>query len=218
MVREAVALSRQGRVPEAILAYQRVLQRWPSLTDCWYNLGLLQRRARQPMAALASYQKALELGVRKPEEVHLNRSVIFADLRQDDAAISELLVALRLNPTYTPALLNLANRYEDLGQREQALAAYERLLALEPRSPEALARYAMARKVERNDDPLIERLRCAMADPETSPADRASLGFALGNALDACGDYRAAFQIYVAANRHSRRSAPPGAGLYDRAE
>src|SRR5260370_14565769 len=87
MVREALLLDRQGRVPEAIAAYQRVLAHWPALPDCWYSLALLQRKAMQFSAALASYQQALDQGVRKPEEVHLNRGVIYADhLRQYDAA------------------------------------------------------------------------------------------------------------------------------------
>ena len=55
--------------------------------------------------------------------------MIYADfLRQDEAAESELLRALQLNPAYVPALLNLANLYEDLGRSDEARALYERLL------------------------------------------------------------------------------------------
>ena len=41
-----------------------------------------------------------------------------------------------------PALLNLANLQEDLGRREDALALYERVLAIDPRCHVALARHA----------------------------------------------------------------------------
>jgi hypothetical protein len=69
--------------------------------------------------------------------------------------------------------------------------------------------------VERPDDPLIARLRAALADPGASAAERASLGFALGAALDSCGEYAAAFAACEAANLESRASAP-AAPRYDR--
>ena len=98
----------------------RILERWPDLADCWYNLGLLQRKLRRFDAALAAYAEALARGVRQPEEVHLNRAVILADhLRLDAAAERELRTALSLNPHYLPALQNLANLHEDLGRRSR---------------------------------------------------------------------------------------------------
>lgn len=76
MVREAMLLEHQGRLPEAITGYQRVLERWPQLPDCWYRLGLLQRKARRFSAARESYQQAIDRDVKRPEEVYLNRSVL----------------------------------------------------------------------------------------------------------------------------------------------
>lgn len=218
MAREAIRLDREGRVADAILAYQSLLARWPALPDCWYSLAVLQRRAGFFAAALASYQEALDRGVAKAEEVHLNRGVIFADhLRRPDEAQRSLEAALALNPTFVPALLNLANLHEDLGRRGEAATVYEQILALDPRCFEALARSANLHRFAALDDPLIERLRSAVADPTVGPAERASLGFALGRALDACGAYDAAFDAYANANRDSRDSAIPGTARYDRA-
>src|SRR5579864_7496438 len=216
LLQEAVRLEQLGELAQAAAAYERILERRPDLADCWYNLGLLQRKLRRFDAALAAYAEALARGVRQPEEVHLNRAVILADhLRQDAAAERELRTALSLNPHYLPALQNLANLHEDLGRREAALATYARILELDPRAFESLARSAKLHRVERPDDPLIARLRAALADPEAGAAERASLGFALGAALDACGEYAAAFAAYEAANRESRTSAP-AAPRYDR--
>jgi tetratricopeptide (TPR) repeat protein len=123
LVGEAQRLQRLERVPEAIEAYKRILARWPDLADCWFNLGVLQRKQRQLQEALASYQKALDYGIASPEEAHLNRGVIYSDyLRQEAAAERELKQALALNPAYAPALLNLANLNEDLGRRSEASA------------------------------------------------------------------------------------------------
>jgi tetratricopeptide (TPR) repeat protein len=215
-LREAARLEHLGRVPEALATYQRLLARWPNLPDGWYNLGLLQRRAGEFEAALASYARALEQGVARPEEVHLNRGVIFSDcLRQDEAAERELRAALALNPDYLPALQNLANLHEDLGRREKARSTYARILELDPNGFEALARYAQLADIQGPEDALIARLRLALAHPAASLADRASLGFALARALDACAEYRQAFAAAEAANRASRASAAP-AVRYDR--
>jgi tetratricopeptide (TPR) repeat protein len=219
MLREATQLQRQNRVPEAINAYQGILARWPGMADCWFNLAVLQRQARRLADALDSYQQALNAGVSRPEEAHLNRSVIYTDyLGQHAAAERELKAALSINPAFTPALLNLANLYEDLGRRPEAQAIYERILALDPRCFEALARFANLQPPTAADPILIERLKRAIADGAASAAERASLGFALGRMQDAAGDYPAAFAAIDAANQASRASAAPNIVSYDRAQ
>ncbi len=211
-----VALERQGRTVEAMAAYQQLLESWPGLPDAWYNLARLQRQTGHYARALASYQEALERGVTRPEEVHLNRGVIFSDyLNQYEAAELELKKALEINSLYVPALINYANLHEDLGRREQAAQIYARLLVLDPDSPTALARYAGLKTFSGPNDPLIERMRVALKSSSISVASRANLEFALGRALDATGNFDAAFQAYRQANRHSRESAPPGTGHYD---
>jgi hypothetical protein len=122
---------------------------------------------------------------------------------------------LSLDPTYVPALINLANLHEDLGRRDRAADVYERLLALNPEAPQILARYAGLKVFSDKADPFIERMRRALAQPKIDLADRASLQFALGRALDQCGEYELAFRTYRAANRDSRASAPSRFRDYD---
>jgi tetratricopeptide (TPR) repeat protein len=218
MVRDAHELQRQDRVGDAIEAYTRILTRWPTLADCWFNLAYLLRRSRNFVHALNCYQKALEHGISAPESVHLNRAVIYADhLRQDEAAERELTAALALDPSYVPAQLNLANLHEDRGRRAEATALYERILEAQPTCFLALARLAGLRPRAACDAALAQRLREALSHPAAATEDRATLGFALGRVLDAVGEYPAAFAAYVAANRESRASAAPAYVRYDRA-
>jgi tetratricopeptide (TPR) repeat protein len=220
-LRTASQLRLMNRVPEAIAAYERVLSRWPDLPNSWYNLGLLQRQAGRLQAALSSYRKALALGISAPEEVHLNCGVVYGDLGEDEAVERELRTALELNPVYVPALLNLGNLCESLGRREEACDLYRRILTLQPKRYEALARLANAQPscasgTSAGHSDLMASLREAIADPASSDAERASLGFALGRLLDDRGDYEAAFAAYRQANLESRKSAGPGFGGYDR--
>lgn len=204
LLARASQLRQSGRVAEAISAYRQLLALRPDLPDSWYNLAWLERQAGRFADALSSYAEALRRGVSGAEEVHLNRAVILADhLARSEEAKAELETALRINPNYVPALLNLGNLHEDRGRRDEARAAYEQALALDPGNPLALARLAGVTKVAGPDDPVLPRLRSALAR-SPDPHDRADLGFALGRALDAAGDYDAAFAAYAAANRDYR--------------
>ena len=216
MMREAAQLHRQNRVPEAIAAYRRVLARWPGQADAWFNLAVLQRQSHRFEEALESYQRALDAGVSRPEEAHLNRSVIYTDyLRRHTEAEHELRLALTLNPAYTPALLNLGNLCEDLGRRADAQALYARILAREPRCFAALARYAYVQPSGIAEPALIAQLEQAVADPTAAAADRAMVGFALGRLLDQAGRYPAPFAAYHAANLASRASVAADSAGYD---
>ena len=218
LLREASRLHAAGRADDAIAAYQRLLSVNPNLPDSWFNLGWLQRQSRQYDAALESYRSALDLGVERPEEVHLNRAAIYSDhLRQPKETEAELVAALDKNPTYVPALLNLGNLREDLGHREAAAEAYRRVLEIENDNPLALARLATLSLSPELDQDLANRLRDAIARAQSAGAHPAGLMFALSALLDAAGQYDEAFTAAEAANTASR-SAAGRTAVYDRAE
>jgi len=217
LLRQAERAAAGGDTRQAIACYQNVLRSHPAAADLWYNLARVERAAGEFDAALASYARAIALGLKAPEEAHLNRAVILTDdLRRDEDAEGELRRALSLNPDYLPAWLNLANLQEDLGRREEARESYEQILRREPQAFEALARYAQLFDVRSANDPLIARLRTAAEHPAAGPAARASLNFALARALDSAGAYAQAFQQALRANADSRASVDPPA-RYDRA-
>jgi tetratricopeptide (TPR) repeat protein len=215
LLAEASRLRKAGRIDEAIDAYKRLLALKSDLPDSWYNLGWLQRRARAFEDAIASYSQALALGIRDPEEVHLNRAVIYSDhLHRPEEAERELRAALDKNPRYLPALLNLGNLFEDLGDRDAATKAYQQALAIDRDNSSALARLAGVSRDGAVDDELAGRLISAIARPDRPAAEKADLGFALAGLLDAAGHYGEAFAAAADANAASRAAA----GVrYDRA-
>lgn len=210
----ASLLRRAGRIEEAIAAYERLLVVNPELPDSWYNLAWLQRKARRFDDALLSYQQALDRNVAGAEEVHLNRAVIYSDhLHRPQEAVRELEAALEKKPDYVPALLNLGNLCEDVGDREAARNVYGRTLAVDPANRLALARLAGVSHAAQLDEELAERLRHALSASGVSFAERADLGFSLAGLLDAAGRYDEAFVAVREANAASREAT---GARYDR--
>lgn len=211
LLRRANQLLTGGGVAEAIEAHERLLEARPELPDSWFNLAWLQRRARRFEDSLRSYAEALRSGIARPEEVHLNRAVILSeDLERIEAAEAELDEAVRLNPRFVGAWLNLGMLHEDRGEVEPARLAYGKVLEILPGSGRALARLAALDVFTGAAEAAVARLR-PLLGPSSSIAleDAIEIAFALGNAFDALGRYDEAFQAYSAANLMSRRHAPP---------
>jgi tetratricopeptide (TPR) repeat protein len=216
LLNNASRLREQGRVPEAIAAYQALLAAFPDMPDSWYNLGWLFRQGGQAKSALEAYDQALKRGVKGAEEVHLNRAALFADaMARPQEAKAELEKALLLNPKYLPALINLGNLHEDLGDRDAAKAVYARALELAPNNAIALSRLAGLGRATTASDPMILKLRAALASGMHLPADRALLLFALGRLLDSCGDYAGAANAFAEANTGARIAAAGAVADYN---
>ncbi|MGV8944042.1 sulfotransferase [Thermomonas sp.] len=212
-LRQAEILHGQGRRLEAIDLFKQVLAETPDASEGWYELGYLLKAEGLFEEALAAYAKALEIGIKRPEEVHLNRAVIFSDhLRRDADAERELDAALTLAPAYVPALLNRGNLHEERGEQAEALGCYDRVSPAGGGSEdphrdlrfEALARTAKLRPPTDVDDPLFRGLLDAAAAPCGNVA-RANLLFALGQAHERLEQFEPAFDAFAKANRWLRR-------------
>ncbi len=215
---QASALRQAGKVAEAVAAYRALLAEAPGLPDSWYNLGWLLRRAGDPIGALEAYDRALSLSISGPEEVLLNKGVIYADDLLDPAKAEQAYrAALAINPLYAEARFNLSNTLEDLGDREAAAAEYRTLLDQAPDAAEPLARLANLTVVTSPGDELVERLKSTLARNDLPADHRASLGFALGRLFDQAGEFDMAFDAYRHANAASLASRHPRMPGYNRA-
>ena len=216
LLNTASRLREQGHVPEAIKAYRALLDEFPDLPESWYNLGWLLRRSGRGQEALAAYEAALKHGVSGPEEVHLNRAAILTDMfLQHEAARGELDKALAINPGYLPALINLGNLHEDLGQRAEARAVYEKARTLKPGNPVVLSRLAGLSTASSPDDPLIGHLKALSGSGQLLPADHALVLFALGRLYDTCGAYGEAATTFAEAYAAARIAASVSVAPYD---
>ena len=217
LLRAADAAITRGDWADAIAGYQAALADEPQHAAAWYNLGYAQRAEQDFHEALASYQAALDRGIDQPEAVHVNRAAILSEnLGRDAEAETELGLALRRNPRFVVALLNLGQIHEDRGDPEAARGAYARALTIDPHNGRALLRATMIDLFAGQQGAMIPTLEAALADPHLPPDDRCDIGFALGNAYDAEGRYADAWRVIAEANRIDQ-SLLPARARYDRA-
>lgn len=191
---------KQQHLGIALQAYRNFLQRHPDSATVQYNYGYLLSRAGQQHLAVAAYERAIDLGAARPEEIALNIATLYAEqLRDDVSARLHLQRAINFNARYVPAYFNLGCLAEQQGDREGAQGYFEHCLALDPGYLPALARLADAQRFTDPQAPLLLRLQHA-AERSRDP----DLHFALGRALEQCGQYDAAFEHFDIANAADR--------------
>lgn len=184
----------------------------PAAGEAWLETAWALQRARRFDEALAACRQALEAGLDDPARAHLARAAILAQhLGRDDLAAAELQAALAADPGCRDARLNLGQLHERAGRRAEARDAYAAVLSAEPGHALALARLA---GVLPPDAAIVQRLQAALALPGRTAEERADLGFALGRALDAAGQWDAAFDAIAAAHADDGCARP---AVYDRA-
>jgi predicted CXXCH cytochrome family protein len=144
---------------------------------------------------------ASELVSGERPESHLNLSLIHARRGQSAEAEAELRTALRLDPRFVPALVNLADLSRALGRDGEGAQYLEQALSITPENPEALHALGLLRVRQgrlRDAVPLLRR--AAAGRPEST-----RFGYVYAVALHSGGN--AAEALTVLEGLHRRRPA-----------
>jgi len=199
-----------GRIEPVLAAWDRFFKLHDDSAAGHFNFAWYIARFGRVNLALGHYERALALGIERPEEVHLNMARLHSEMLQKDAeAQRHLERALELNSAYIPAMINLGNLAEQSGDVSQARAWFERALQVDAQHPTALARLADTMNFSLSDESsdaanLLARLQTAAGDN-----DDPDLAFALGRAEEQRGEYASAWSHYLRGNERDRSSAPP---------
>lgn len=101
--------------------------------DGWLKLGTAQLRTREAAAAEKSFREALRVEPKNAEALN-GLGLVYVQRNRPQDAAQQFNAALKQQPGYGPALLNLATvTHQSLNDRATALAKYREYLALKPR-------------------------------------------------------------------------------------
>jgi serine/threonine-protein kinase len=117
-----------GKTEEALAEFKRVTELDPENVRGWDNLGNALQRLGRVEDALPAYQKSIVL---EPTwSAHSNLGNAYFMLKRYNEAIPAFEKATELGPNQELAMGNLADAYRASGQKDKAMATYDKAIAL----------------------------------------------------------------------------------------
>jgi len=175
-----VALHRLGRHDESMAAYRRALELAPDLALAHANISALYYNLRDFATAEHHARQAL---AQRPEFLPARRNLVSALMRQEryTDAVEECLVGLAHAPGDASLYSELGRSYFKLADIDQAMASFERALAIEPGHPETLTSMVPILLDEGQFDQAEAACRLAMQGLPDDASLRSNLLFMLSH-------------------------------------
>jgi tetratricopeptide (TPR) repeat protein len=193
-IQAAIALHRQGRLPDAERIYSQILAVEPNRSDALHLLGLAHYQQGHLTEALRLMAAAVRANPGSPD-IHSNYGLALEAAKQRQDALDSFNKAIALKADHVQALSNRALTLAALGRTDQALASWDAALAVDPNHAEAL--HARGNALYR-----LKRLDAALADYERLLAlrpDNIDVLNNRGGVLAELGRLDAAFESYARA-------------------
>jgi tetratricopeptide (TPR) repeat protein len=199
----------QNRWHDVALVYLDLAQYQIENSLALFNCAYYMKLAGKFDKALEYYNKVLNIGINDQHEVYLNIATIYSEhLSAPDKAINILTNAIRIYPEQDSLLYNLANVYEQLGNKEKALSSFQAAFNKNPQNYDALARQADIYKIKQKTDNLITTMNRIYHSDNISSSNKINIAYALGKSHDDCGEYSSAFNFYQQANSLDQQTLP----------
>ena len=140
------------RITEA----EKMVAKDPKNYQAWLQLANDYFDTEQPQKAVNAYGKALELDAnhQNTPNVLTDQGVMYRKMGLFDKAIDNFEKASKLDPKHTQSLFNLGVVYaNDLKQKDKAIDAWQRYLALDSMSPQGQQVKAMVDELKAGGGP-----------------------------------------------------------------
>jgi len=167
-----VALSRQGKLDEAIRHFTEAVRLEPSYADAHYSLGQAMAHQEKFDDAIRHFSAVLRL---KPDHAEAHGylgSIMFARgmLKQATVHLSE---AVRLDPNYADAHYNIGQVMFRQGKLDAAIRHFSQTVQLKPDDAQAHYKLALALAQQRQTDQAITHYSKAVSlKPDVEPVPR----------------------------------------------
>jgi len=124
------------QIMQMVQDYKAALAKNPNDLEALIGLANLEFDSGQWDKAIEYYSRALTIDS-KNADVRVDRAIAYHATGKNDIARKELLQVTRERPTHKNAWLNLGVVNRDLGDRAEAIRAWERFLELDPQGEHA---------------------------------------------------------------------------------
>ncbi len=195
------ALEAQDR-KTAFQAFGSVTRLDPDHAAAWAQLARLFMSEGQVIRADAALSKAVQADSSDPM-VHDLVGTVYSLMGEYDKARDRFQTAVRLKPGHPGFLLNLANNHVYFGETAAANAVFEKILSIQPNSPQAHWALSSARRAR--DTQHIEVMQKLLQSCSKNPRARAFYHYAIGKEFEDLESWDEAFEAFEAGAR-SRRS------------
>jgi tetratricopeptide (TPR) repeat protein len=213
----AYALSRADQGEEAIRVLRRVIERFPSNGDAWFNLGNFYRAQSRTEEAAHAFQRAASLNL-KDAAAHINLAYVLVRLGRFEQAEVALRSALSRFPAEPDLLVNLGQIQRATHRLDEAIATLDRCVALAP----AHAGYRLTRAIVRAEAGHVDEAKAELDALIATLPEAADARFARAQILLSRGEYVAGWHDYLwrparARWLHAQGCQPgsPPPGLHD---
>ena len=198
----AEVFNRQGRCPDAEVLLARGLEIDPGHDGARFLYAEALFHQQKAAEAITVVEGLLAKSPRDP--AYRNMLAACLGLIGDDARVGSIYEGLVADYPDQPKIwLNYAHALRAVGQRDGAVAAFRRCIALDPGLGDAYWGLANL-KVAAFSAADIAAMTAALAKPDLPADDRLHLHYALGKALEDAGEDAAAFAHYAAGARIRR--------------
>jgi len=191
----AEAGTRLGRYGDAQSLLERCLELSPSFDGARYNLAIVLYRQQKGGEAIAQIEHLLAEAPDEPSYRNLMAASLGL-IGEYDRAI-EIYGRLLAEHSGRPRIwLSYGHALRTAGRRAEAVAAYNRCIALTPGLGDAYWSLANLKTVPVSAEEETA-IRTQLERPDLTDEDRLHLHYALGKALEDAGDHAASFEHYA---------------------
>ena len=149
MLKEALAVHRQGSPTRAIPIYERALQEKPDDPDTLSAYGAALVEANRPAEAERPLKRAVEREPNRPG-YRVNLAELYFKIGDADEGIAELKATTAAHPDFAPAFVRLGRAYVARQELAAAAEAFDRALEIRPDDQETALILARALAAQQN--------------------------------------------------------------------
>jgi len=190
-LQEGISLHQEGKLDQAELIYQQILQINPENAEVLHLLGMIAYQVEKYDLAVNLINQAIEIDNRQPIFFH-NLGLVLKDRGDLEGAIRVYQQVVRANPKDSEAYNNLGNVLQENKRFEEGIVAYRKAIEINSNFADAHSNLGVALvKQERFEEGIVAYRKAIEADSNFADAY-----YNLGNALQKKGDVRDAIQAY----------------------